>query len=109
MKMRHAIATSTLGLVLFAAAAASADVVQMHFVGTAQGRNVHIHTPTEDLNVFAGQLRHDITSGTGVGASLVGEHITFCPDLTERVTSAGAAYQIVPIATMPDSGAQPAM
>lgn len=101
----------TLAILLSAAASSSvmADTVDMHFVGTGEGRNVRLHKSNGDQNVFAGQLIHQITAGTGSGVSLIGTHTTFCPDIFQHVTSSGATYTLVGVDALPDSPMQPAM
>lgn len=105
------IGSITLALLLAAGASSSvlADTVDMRFVGTGDGRNVRLHKTDGDQNVFAGQLIHEITAGTGYGASLIGTYITFCPDIFQQVTSSGATYTLVGVAALPDSPMQPAM
>ncbi|GIK18560.1 MAG: hypothetical protein DYG93_06165 [Leptolyngbya sp. PLA2] len=92
---------------VFAAAgfafAASADVVEMKFTGTGQGRNVKVTIGDKSMSVFAGQLKHSILSGTGLGADLVGDHLTYCTDLYEYVKSSPTTYTVVTIPDMPDS------
>ncbi|MGD9690201.1 MAG: hypothetical protein AB7K52_11160 [Phycisphaerales bacterium] len=73
-----------------------ADTVTMSFEGTGRGSNVRATFFDDDaINVFAGQLRHDITSGTGQAAALVGEHRTFCADFDQRVSSASSMFTVV--------------
>ncbi|MCL4740647.1 MAG: hypothetical protein KJZ54_00425 [Phycisphaerales bacterium] len=85
------------------AVAASADVVEMKFTGTGQGRNVKVTIGDKSMGVFAGQLKHSILSGTGLGADLVGDHLTYCTDLYEYVKSSPTTYTIVTLPEMPDS------
>ncbi len=85
------------------ALAASADVVEMKFTGAGQGRNVKVTIGDKSMSVFAGQLKHSILSGTGLGADLVGDHLTYCTDLYEYVKSSPTNYTIVTLPEMPDS------
>ncbi|HRQ73666.1 MAG TPA: hypothetical protein PLU35_11620 [Phycisphaerales bacterium] len=85
------------------AVSASADIVEMKFTGTGQGRNVKVTIGDKSMGVFAGQLKHTILSGTGLGADLVGDHITYCTDLYEYVKSSPTTYTIVTLPEMPDS------
>ena len=85
------------------AAGASADIVEMKFTGTGQGRNVKVTIGDHSMGVFAGQLKHTILSGTGLGAGLVGDHLTYCVDLYEYVKSAPTTYTIVSLSELPDS------
>lgn len=96
-----ALLTSAVGLV----SAANADLVDMRYVGRGQGRTVRITTPSSSFNVFAGQLRHVFSNGTGLGAQLSGEMITFCTDLTQEVTSSTRTYTILPLESAPVGGA----
>lgn len=75
---------------------ASADTVNMAFQGTGSGSNVRVtffgNSPT---NVFAGQLRHNITSATGQATSLLGERRTFCADFEQFVSSSSSVFTVV--------------
>lgn len=101
----------SLALVVSAAASSTvmADTVDMHYVGNGEGHNVRLHKSNGDQNVFAGQLIHEITAGTGQGVSLIGSHITFCPDIFQHVTGGGATYTLVSVDSLPDSPMQPPM
>jgi opacity protein-like surface antigen len=85
--------------------AANADMVDMRFVGTGQGRTVRVSTPGSSYNVFAGQLRHVFSNGTGLGSQLSGEMITFCADLTQETSSNNRTYSILPLESAPVGGA----
>lgn len=89
------------GLPCLAAATAHADTVSMKFTGTGKGQNVRINVNGAQQNVFAGQLKHQISSGVGLGADLVGDHITFCTDLHQYVTSTSKTFDIVPLSDVP--------
>ncbi|MCW5774999.1 MAG: hypothetical protein KIS87_00945 [Phycisphaeraceae bacterium] len=94
-------------IAVFAAAGfagvAAADVVEMKYTGTGQGRNVKVTIGQTTMGVFAGQLKHTILSGTGEGATLVGDHVTFCTDLYQYVKSSPTTYTLVSVQEMPDS------
>lgn len=77
------------------AAIASADTVNMSFDGTGHGDTARVTSPAGTVNVFAGQLKHSITGGTGVGAQFSGQYITYCADLTQHVGSATNTFQVV--------------
>lgn len=79
----------------FASGALAADTVSMKFSGTGSGSNVKATYFSTTLNVFAGQLKHTITSGTGWSARLNGDHRTFCTDFNEYVTSSFKTYKVV--------------
>lgn len=89
---------------------ASADSVQLKYVGKGQGRNIEFKLGSASYkDVFAGQLKHQFSNGTGALASFTGTHITFCTDLTEVVTSTTKTYQLAPIASLPQTPNWPAM
>ncbi len=98
MKMRLAAAAAAL-----VSSAAIADTVDVKFLGTGAGTSVKINLGGNANNVFAGQLYHQFSNGTGKGAELNGTYITFCTDLTEYVTSTTKSYNVVSIAAMPNS------
>ncbi|MEC9372910.1 MAG: hypothetical protein VYC34_03665, partial [Planctomycetota bacterium] len=81
---------------------AAADTVDMKFVSTGEGRNVKITIGGSSQNVFAGQLVHEFSNGTGAAASLLGQIITFCTDLHEHVTSTKKTYDLVSVADVPN-------
>lgn len=80
---------------------ANADTVDMRFLGTGSGRNVRVTDGDRTFNVFAGQLRHSFSNGTGLGASLSGEMITYCTDLSQYVSSTTRSYSVVPVESAP--------
>ncbi|MCE7975360.1 MAG: PEP-CTERM sorting domain-containing protein [Leptolyngbya sp. PLA1] len=82
---------------------ASAGVVTVQYTGTGQGRTVHVASPEFNGNVFAGQLKHTISGGLGDDAEYNGNHLTFCTDLSQRVTSTPRTYEIVGLDDMPNS------
>lgn len=83
---------------------ASADVVSMKFLGKGSGQNVKWKlNGGSETSTFAGQLRHDITSGTGIGADFVGEHLTYCTDIYQYVSSSYKTFDIVALDTAPNS------
>lgn len=78
-----------------ASGALAADTVSMKFTGTGSGSNVKATYFSTTLNVFAGQLKHTITNGTGWSSRLNGTQMTFCTDFTEHVTSTYQTYLVV--------------
>lgn len=82
---------------------ANAGVVTVQYTGTGQGRTVHVASPEFNGNVFAGQLKHTISGGLGDDAEYNGNHVTFCTDLSQRVTSTPRTYEIVAVDEMPNS------
>lgn len=99
--------TRTIATVAAAIAAtcglANAGVVTVQYTGTGQGRSVHVASPAFNGNVFAGQLKHTITGGAGDDSEYNGNHVTFCTDLSQRVTSTPRTYEIVGLDEMPNS------
>jgi len=91
-----------LGAIVATTAFASANTVDVRFVGTGKGQNVKINLNGSQQNVFAGQLKHEFSDGTGIGALLSGMHITFCTDLMNYVTSSKKEYEVVPLYEAPD-------
>ncbi|MCC6284073.1 MAG: hypothetical protein IT439_02040 [Phycisphaerales bacterium] len=91
------------GCVGIAAGIASADTVNLRFDGTGAGRSVNITFGEDQMNVFAGQLRHTFTGGTGIMEGHDGAQITFCTDLTQRVDRHGTLYRVEDLTNMPDA------
>jgi hypothetical protein len=87
------------------AGSAFADTVNVKYVGTGKGSNVKIIAPGVNQNVFAGQLRHEITGGTGLGAMFNGTYVTYCSDVSQYVTSTTKSYTVLPLEQVP--GAAP--
>lgn len=85
-----------------AAGAASADTVDLRFLRTERGRSVKAITGAVAQDVFAGQLVHRFSSGTGLGPALAGDRITFCTDLFEYVTTTARTYEITGVENVPD-------
>jgi len=98
-----AITAATLTAVFGFAAAANADFVDMRYLGTAKGTSVKATFFGDSRNIFAGQLNHRITNGTGLAAALNGDHLTFCSDFYQTVTSTNKQYEVVSIDVLPSS------
>lgn len=81
--------------------AASADTVDMRFVGVNSGLNARITTISGTRTVFAGQIRHEFSNGTGLLAALNGEHLTYCVDLEQTVSSSPAPFTLTDLSLMP--------
>jgi len=82
-------------------AVATADTVDLEFLGTGKGRNARISFGGSTQNVFAGQLRYDFSNGTGIASGFSGEMITFCTDLLEHVSSSTLEYEVAPVESVP--------
>lgn len=89
--------------VMALAGVAGADVVSVKYTGTAKGGNYGVVFNGSSMNVFAGQLKHNLSGGTGAAAGLSGEHTTFCTDLYQFVTSTTLTYDVVPLEALPSS------
>jgi len=86
--------------ILTAAAAltpvAQADTVNMVFSGTGKGSNIAVEFfGAAPKTVFAGQLQHTITAGTGQGTGLIGSHRSFCADFQQNVATSSSIFDIV--------------
>jgi MYXO-CTERM domain-containing protein len=80
---------------------ALADSVDLKFLSTGQGRNVKFDLDGERHNVFAGQLKHDYSNGTGRAAGLSGTLITYCTDLLEETSKKANRFDLVDTADAP--------
>jgi hypothetical protein len=87
--------------VVAAAGLAHADTLSVKYLGTGKGSNVRITTPAGSSNVFAGQLRHELTGGTGLGSLFNGTYVTYCSDVDQFVTSTTRTYSVVPLPAVP--------
>lgn len=87
----------------FASGALAADTVSMKFTGVGSGSNVKATYFSTTLSVFAGQLKHTITSGTGWSSRLNGNQLTYCTDFGEYVTSTYKTYMVVDPRWTPNS------
>jgi hypothetical protein len=90
---------------LIGAAVANADTVDMRFVGTGAGRAVTVNHNGNSHRVFAGQLSHRFSNGTGLGAQFSGDFYTFCSEITQYVTGSTQEYRVTP----PEDISSPAM
>lgn len=80
-----------------AASIASADVVTVKYTGSGKGQNVKITLNGNSSDVFAGQLKHQISDATGFNSYLNGIWTTFCTDLTEYVSGSNKTFNLVTI------------
>lgn len=92
---------AALCIACFAAAPAAADTVDVRFTGTGAGQNIQVALNGNPLGVFAGQLEHHLSNGTGDAADLNGDLTTFCTDLFEYVTHSDKQYDLVDLADTP--------
>ncbi|MEM1330280.1 MAG: Cys-Gln thioester bond-forming surface protein [Planctomycetota bacterium] len=92
MKTRTAVIAAAAGLM---GLSASADTVTMEYTGTGLGRTVRVSSPERSGTLFAGQLRHEVSSGTGIGASLAGQSIlTYCIDIAQGVATRPTVFDV---------------
>lgn len=91
------------GIAAVAASTASADTVNVKFIGVGKGSNVKMTVGSTTMDVFAGQLQHQLSGATGSYSVLNGVKNTFCTDLTQYVSSNTTAYTFVPVSAVPDS------
>ncbi len=83
------------------AGAASAQTVNMHFLGVGEGRNVRISLDGDQRNVFAGELRHSVTASNS-GEVPVGDYTTFCVDLAQYVSGHSSVFNVNPLTATPE-------
>ena len=79
----------------------SAQSVNMHYLGTGEGRNVRISLDDSETNVFAGSLRHRITSSDSAEVP-VGDYTTFCVDLAQYVSRTSSSFDIGFVGNAPE-------
>lgn len=85
---------------------ACADTVDLRYLGRGDGWGQRLLVGGSEMNnVFAGELMHAFSNGTGAGAQFNGRTLaTFCTDLFQHASSAGATYDLVDPAVLPDPG-----
>jgi len=89
-------------LVSAAAGIASADMVDMRYTGGGKGRVVRISHPNGAANVFTGQLKHTLINPVGPeAATIAGDHVTFCTDVSQFVTRDFLQYTLTDAANVP--------
>jgi hypothetical protein len=86
-----------------AAASAHAGFIDMKYLGTGRGESVRATHFGTSTNVFAGQLKHRIENGAGSDAIFNGDHVTFCSDFFQTVTSSFRPYEVVEIDLIPST------
>lgn len=95
MKTRAMILMAAAGLVC-TAQAATANPITVKWEGTNQGSNVKINITGRASDVFAGQLRHTFTNGSGFASGLNGTRRTFCADLDQHVGGTSTFTVVAP-------------
>ena len=77
---------SALALLCFAGAA-SAQTIDVRFVGAGAGESITVTSPNVNGGVFAGQLRHELSNPLGgTPIDLAGTRNTYCIDLGQFVS-----------------------
>lgn len=82
---------------------AMAGTVDVDFLGIGLGRGVKVDYFGSTKNVFAGQLRHNFSNGTGDASQLSGDHITFCTELSQYVSKNSSEFELVDLGDAPNS------
>lgn len=90
----------TVAAISAVAGSASAQSVNMHFLGVGQGRNVRISFDGHQSNVFAGELRHSITQTNSTELE-VGDFISFCVDLAQHVSRNSSQFDVEALTATP--------
>jgi len=83
------------------ASAASAGVVDMQYTGMGAGSQVQLTMGAEVRDTFAGEIYHTIANGVGADAYLNGSVTTFCPDISETVTTSFEQYTVTDVENIP--------
>ncbi|MBX3388158.1 MAG: Cys-Gln thioester bond-forming surface protein [Phycisphaeraceae bacterium] len=102
MKIRNNIIAFT-GIAAFASFASAGPSISVKYLGKGAGQNVTMTLNGSSKNVFAGQLNHQLSNAAGGYGWLNGNHLTYCTDLTQYVTSTTKTYTIEQIEIMPGS------
>lgn len=109
MTSRAMTALTILTLSTLAAAPAMAQSVTMKYSGTGKGSNVRVTFGTTTDDVFAGQLRHSITSPANTDPRLNGNFVTFCIELSQVVSGQNRSFDVVQLNTAPSIQGDKAM
>lgn len=86
---------------LLASSAVRADTVDMRYVGVGKGQSVRLLLSGSPMDVWSGQIAHEFSNGTGLGAKLNGSHMTYCTDLWQHVSGSWTTYTLMDLADMP--------
>lgn len=96
---------ATVAAAFMSAGVATADTVNMRFAAVGAGRTVTVNYNGSSNRVFAGQLLHEFSNGTGAGEQFSGSLYTFCTEITQYVTGTTREYRVTP----PEDVSSPAM
>ena len=83
---------SALVLLCFAGAA-SAQTIDVRFVGSGAGESITVTSPSVNGGLFAGQLRHELSNPLGgTPVDMAGTRNTYCIDLGQYVATNTTTY-----------------
>lgn len=88
---------------LACAAAASADTVDLKFLGSGAGTTVKLAGTVKSGDVIARELRYEFKNGTGAAAAWTGNHTIFCSELTEFTDGSFRKYDVKDVKDLPSS------
>ena len=99
MKIRNCIAFTAAAA--FASIASAGPSITVKYLGKGAGQDVNITFNGNSTNVFAGQLNHQLSNAGGGYGWLNGNHLTYCTDLSQYVTSSPKTYTIEDVKDIP--------
>lgn len=102
MKFRSTIIAFA-GIAAVASFASAAPTISVKYLGKGAGQNVTMTLNGNSTNVFAGQLKHELSNASAGYSWLNGTHLTYCTDLMQYVTSSTKTYTIEQVENMPGS------
>jgi len=96
---------STTAVLLAAASAASADTINLQYLGPGAGQAFQVQAYGTSASAFAGQYRFIASGGTGKAASLNGSLVSFCLDVLEGVGGGPQSYDLKALTDAPVTSA----
>lgn len=81
----------------------AATTVDLTFVGFGRTREVRADLDGRQKVVWAGQLYHDISNGTGAAAALNGRHITYCTEIYQTLLAAPMHFTVAQLQETPSA------
>lgn len=103
MKINQFTIASVIAAAAFASVASAAPTISVKYLGKGAGQSVTMTLNGNSKNVFAGQLNHQLSNAAAGFAWLNGNHLTYCTDLAQYVTSSTKTYTIEQVENMPGS------
>ncbi|MGH7244677.1 MAG: hypothetical protein ACREJD_14790 [Phycisphaerales bacterium] len=91
------------GIATIASFASAASTISVKYLGAGAGQSVTMTLNGHSSNVFAGQLKHQLSNAASGYEWLNGTHLTYCTDLTQHVTSTTKTYTVEQVENMPGS------